>query len=307
MGTSMRSWKHTVVIDRLGKSHKLCKIMYGRDGTYMVTCPYHPEKKALLHMSTMNFDVSPAWQPLGAAIEIAALDDDKQRLKLTHHPDGWLQFSGHGVLSGRKADGTAKGLGIQSWPLAQPVPGPSFGLVFRGIETFSEAKENGSDAVRFVPDEQFDRTREDALVLEGYYMHALWRRFLIRKGDSYDVHLIHPAGAVLPVRAVLPPPECALGGFIGLTLTSLPKVEGVNPSPSPSFMLSSSTGNVRRNEYGQLLGDGLHCMYPAGDYPVRKSMNYVPPQLDTRSIPAPRPEPERVGRLPLEGDGRPGG
>jgi hypothetical protein len=40
------------------------------------------------------------------------MEDDEYRLKLSHHPDGFVQFSGHGIKSGRNADGTPKGLGV---------------------------------------------------------------------------------------------------------------------------------------------------------------------------------------------------
>lgn len=62
---------------------------------------------------------------VSGAIEVAVLDDDEQRLKVSHHPDGFLQFSGNEIRSGREATGAPNGIGIVSWPLHQPTLGPS--------------------------------------------------------------------------------------------------------------------------------------------------------------------------------------
>lgn len=51
------------------------------------------------------------------------LEDAKRRLKLSHHPEGFLQFSGHGVVSGRDAEGHIRGIGVKSWPLYKPTLG----------------------------------------------------------------------------------------------------------------------------------------------------------------------------------------
>ena len=47
--------KHTVVISAKGKSHKICKVWYGSDGSYYVTVPYHPANKAILLKQTVNY------------------------------------------------------------------------------------------------------------------------------------------------------------------------------------------------------------------------------------------------------------
>src|SRR2546423_12523824 len=67
---------------------------------------------------------------LAEAEELATLDDDERRLKISHHPDGFLQFSGQGIRSGRDENGNPKGLGTHSFPLNLPTLGPSFGIEF---------------------------------------------------------------------------------------------------------------------------------------------------------------------------------
>src|SRR6266536_686835 len=83
----------------------LCKIILGGDGSYYVTAPYHPHNKALLALLTVNYAKQPTFVSLRDAIEVAVLDDDERRLKLSHHPNGFLQFSGEGVRSGKDAEG----------------------------------------------------------------------------------------------------------------------------------------------------------------------------------------------------------
>lgn len=299
----MVGWKHTVLVERAGTLHKLCKLIYGRDGTYMVTCPYHPEKRALLLKSTINYDVNRDFIPFDAALELAVLQDDERRLKLSHHPDGFLQFSGDGVVSGRDENGQPKGIGIQSWPLTMPVSGPSFAFVFRGVEAFEAALKEGPNSIVFRTGDQPppDSSRDDGLALEGFYLHPFWKRFLMWNQGQPLVLLSHPSGGILPLRVVLPPPECQLSGFIGLNLAANPRVDGLRETPSPSFILSSSTGNLRRNEYGQLLGDQLACMYPAADYPVRRILNYSPVKLDPREIPVAPPAGSKIGVLSPDG------
>src|SRR5438552_2891197 len=121
--------KYTIVFESRAGRCKLFKMWYGSDGSYYVTVPYHSARKAVLFKQTVNYvtsvpktvdggDLIPADQ----AIDIASSDDT--RIKLSHHPDGFLQFSGAGVLSGKNADGSIRGIGIQSWPLAAGCRGP---------------------------------------------------------------------------------------------------------------------------------------------------------------------------------------
>ena len=85
---------------------------------------------------------------------------------------------------------------------------------------------------------------------------------------------------------------CALPGFVGLEA----RPHGLDESSGePSFVLSSSSGNLRRNAEGQLLGDQLFCAYPATNF-------------DTAKLPSWHPTPFRPGllrRLPAALPARP--
>lgn len=74
------------------------------------------------------------------------------------------------------------------------------------------------------------------------------------------MQLVHPnAQAVKLLRVALASKEADFPGFIGLEARPhhVNETDGV-----PRFFLSSSTGNLRRDPDGALLGDELVCMYP---------------------------------------------
>src|ERR1700730_5165226 len=100
--------KFTILFEAGGDRFKVTKIWFGADGSYYVTCPYHPAQRAHLFVRTINYnDPAPPNRPSQLLTEAVALDDRK-RIKLSHHPSGFLQFSGQGIISGKNRDGTAK-------------------------------------------------------------------------------------------------------------------------------------------------------------------------------------------------------
>ncbi len=131
---------YLVIYEKNNIKHKICRVMFGSDGSYYVTSPYHPVNKAVLMKLTVKYGeyMEETQVSYKEALDMASLDDDDKRLKLTHHPSGFIQFSGQGIISGKDADGAPKGVGIQSWPLTQPVPGPSFGVALLGLEQFEQ-------------------------------------------------------------------------------------------------------------------------------------------------------------------------
>jgi hypothetical protein len=131
--------KYTIIYEKDGNRYKLCKMFFGNDGSYYVTSPYHPAHGAMLYKHTVNYALSEMELSLEQAVDAAAAEDDKKRVKLSHHPDGFLQFSGQGIVSGKDAEGNIRGIGVMSWPLDHPVRGPAFGLTMYGLEHFEKA------------------------------------------------------------------------------------------------------------------------------------------------------------------------
>jgi hypothetical protein len=259
----------------------LCKIIMGGDGSYYVTAPYHPHKKALLGLFTVNYARRTQSLPLRNAVEVAVLDDDDSRLKLSHHPDGFLQFSGEGIKSGKASDGRIQGLGIQSWPLRRPTLGPSFGLAFGNPEKSGRSTAGKKRTIIFEEDslEHLRPAGMTGLHIVGFYLPPHWRQFVRLRGpDQYEIGIVNPgAQAVLNLRVLLGSKESDYPGMIGVQ--ALPYGLALSNTDS-SFILGSATGNLRRAPNGDLLGDQLVCIYPRpqGDEPVAyPSLNYPLP------------------------------
>jgi hypothetical protein len=138
--------KYTVVYRRGDDLFKICKVFFGADGSYYVTCPYHPYETVVVFIAAVRYADEESTVDLREVAEVGVLDDDDRRLKLAHHVDGFLQFSGEGVVSGIDEDGNIKGIGIKSWPLFSPTAGPSFGLAINGIEKFARAERSSGES-----------------------------------------------------------------------------------------------------------------------------------------------------------------
>lgn len=258
----MPSIDYTVVYSSDEGSYDLCKIILGDDGSYYVTAPYHPLNKALLGKFTVNYARETHSVSLDQALEVAVLEDDDRRLKLSHHPDGFLQFSGEGIRSGREPDGAPRGLGLQSWPLWRPTFGPSFGLVFSDPRKTGRASRNRPRSVTFF-EKDMELMRLDGVLglgIQGFYLPAPWREYVVRGADDqYQIGIINPsAQAVLNLKVLLGHKNSEHPALIGLQ--AVPRK--LLTSFDPAFMLRSSTGNLRRNRQGELLGDQLVCLYP---------------------------------------------
>ena len=269
----MPEGKYTIAIRKDGTCYKVSKVWFGSDGSYYVTVPYHSAKKALLAKQTVNFStsISGAMYPLSDALEVASADE--KRIKLSHHPDGFTQFSGTGVTSGKTPDGEPKGIGIQSWPFKQGCRGPVFGVTLFGINEFESEVEIGYESCIFDEQQMTSVPGATGFVLEGYYFPPHWRRFIRQaSGGNKGISIVHPSGGVLPLRVLLPNDKCPIGGFLGVELTKIPVFfEDVRSG----YIMSSSTGNVRVNEKKELIGDALFCMYPRlDDSQVRRTVDY---------------------------------
>ncbi len=209
--------RYRIVYEKGGIRYKLCRLFFGPDGSYYVTSPYHPSGEAVLMKMTVNYAHPEMAIPLTQAIDIASVDDDEKRLKLSHHPDGFLQFSGPGITSGRDTEGNIRGIGVMSWPLDAPILGPAFALAVRGVEKFEQESRPKGETCTFRHEELTPTQSADLLILEGYYFPPRWRRFVRTEADgSKSISIIHPAHAVLKLKVVLLPENCPRPGFIGL-------------------------------------------------------------------------------------------
>ncbi len=213
----MTSKTHTIVLNQEEKYYKLCKLIYGADGSIFITSPYHPSNEAIVMLSTTNYSLQEMNISIEEAIDVASLEDDEKRLKLTHHVSGLIQVSGKGITSGVDEQGNLKGIGVQSWPLEHPVEGPAFGITIYGFEFFKQVSKIQDDFHTFSIDTDEINKTYTALVIAGYCFPSLYRRFV--RTDNHGrkiINLTHPSGMVIPLRIAFPPKTCKCQSFFAI-------------------------------------------------------------------------------------------
>jgi hypothetical protein len=124
-----------------GSPRKVTKIISYRDGGFGLLAPYHAAKQGFVTKTMVDYSKTQHQVQLETTERFAASD----RVKLSYHPDGFVQFSGENtgrIVSGRDAvTGEPKGLGFMTNPLSSPVlTGPSFGISCWGLDDFQVQK-----------------------------------------------------------------------------------------------------------------------------------------------------------------------
>jgi hypothetical protein len=273
----------TIVVSKGGVYYKICKVWFGADGSYYVTMPYHPARRALFMKMTVDYTTrGPQYIRHDDALEVAILDDDEARPKLSHHPDGFCQFSGKNVISGKDEKGKPKGIAVFASPLMQVGRGPAFSIVVRGVEAFDKQDKPRSGDITFAYEEMNAVPKMNALILEGYYFQPLCRRFIRTLPDgTKSITVVHPSGIALPLRVLLPDDTCELPGFLGLEMYAFPCGD-----IKPGFTMSGPGEKSRTNELGHLVADVIMGVFPAIEgLPYRCDITFKPPEPATSPAP----------------------
>lgn len=152
------------------------------DGGFAVLVPYHSAHQGWLREYLLEPKLAYARNrliPFDKAIHYTA----SERVKLSYHADGFVQFSSEtagSIVSGRDPNtGEPKGLGLFTQPLSRPIEtGPSFGLTLWGIkdfERFTKPKKR-EKLIKFSEQNYYYRhaseTDWNGYVLEGFVMKA---------------------------------------------------------------------------------------------------------------------------------------
>ena len=145
--------KTTVVVAHEGGLKRIVKLLPLSDGGFAATMPYHSKRsgslmKTLIPQGTGTLSVS-----LDQVVPFSASD----RVKLSYHADGFVQFSGETssrIVSGRDSEGRPKGLGLMSHPLDELIQsGPSVGCSAWGLAEFESWIERPSEAALMFSEE----------------------------------------------------------------------------------------------------------------------------------------------------------
>jgi tetratricopeptide (TPR) repeat protein len=255
----MATARYTVVYESSdGTRYKLCRVLLTEDGSYFVTVPYHRSEKVWLSRRRLNYP-NPNAVAEQKPLEVALLDDDDHRLKLAHHADGLVQFSGHGIVSGLDESGQPRGMGLRSFPLTRPTSGPACGITIMNPVAFKQADQSRTGDIVFRERQLFSAPTDTGLVIEVFYFAGLWRRFIYEDIDGPVIWLRHPSGALLKLRVCMSPGEAWAVGFVGIDAWAAPIKLGASES---GFVLNSPSALRGYNERGELEGEALYAAYP---------------------------------------------
>ena len=266
-----RSSQHPIVLVDGDNRRKLCKLLFTGDGTYCVTAPYHSAKKAVLFKATVNYNTSSQVVAFDEALDLSELDDG--RLKISHHPSGFVQYSGDGVVSGLDDDGRPKGLGVFSAPLQEVGSGPAVGVGVQGIDQLDDATKSTNKDIELDLSSLAPLPGSNGVMVEFHYFQPAARRFVRRDttGELW-MNVTHPTGMVIPMRVVLAPDGCDYPGVIAIEFYE--QQFGFGES---GFTLSGPGEKLRVNACGERIADVLMCMYPRpADFPLAQSLDYKP-------------------------------
>lgn len=265
-----KNLKTTILIKDGNSYYRLAKIFFGSDGSYYATLPYHTSGLAYLFKATVNYDTEAdckiSWSDL---LETGLVEEE--RIKLSHHPDGFVQFSGPGVFSGKNEDGSIRGMGVMSSPLNNIFDGPSFAYSIQDIADLDLVNQVPSNSLTLDLDEYFTIENTRSLIVEAHYFSPFWRRFI-----RYDhlsrpiIRILHPCKAILELRVFAASMHCDFPGFLGFEV-----YRHMLSLPQNGYSFAAPTGNMRLNANKQRLGDAIFCIYPRSEkMPVDRSLNF---------------------------------
>ncbi|MFK0160244.1 hypothetical protein ACIQVK_50330 [Streptomyces sp. NPDC090493] len=266
-----------IFIDDGNGPRGICKISQHADGGYMVMAPYHQAREGWLAKHSVDYKS----RHMSARLEDMHHYTASDRVKLSHHADGFVQFSGEQsgkITSGRDPfTGQPKGLGLMSAAMNHPVTsGPTFGVSFWGLDDFSRKAPKSGDFT-FDSSQIYYRNCNpetyNAYHLEGWvFGEQMWAGVRGAPGNlslSMGFRNFQGTGANLDFK-VFP---LLNGRFLALMVHRLQLVG----FPDSGFMLHSPSDR----RVGESTASAMMAMYPKIDFgdigPAADSLNFRPP------------------------------
>lgn len=176
------------------KPRRISKVIPYKSGGFGITAPYHSARKGWLSKFPVDYSKTTIRTPIEGTTYTA-----EDRVKLSFHPDGFVQFSGEQpgrIVSGRDDSGEPKGLGIVINRLGTRLAtvGPNFALGLWGLEDFEEAK-NLKDAILFEEEDFYYRN-----CTESDWNAYLLEAFIFPRHRPLKAAVITPRGLSLSLR-----------------------------------------------------------------------------------------------------------
>ncbi|WP_252235551.1 hypothetical protein [Clostridium sp. CH2] len=194
--------KYTIVINDGLKRYKVSKIVFYGDGGFSVLSPYHTAKKGYLGKLIIDHEEINK-HIINVKVEDNVEYSAEDRVKLSVHPDGFVQFSGENpqkIISGKeKETGEPKGLGLFTNPLSHPIEsGPTFGLMVWGMDEFVEfiSPKKGEKVIEFNMEDIHNRdcstTDFNAYLIEGFVFKNKERKQIQIVNNNHVINKYSP-------------------------------------------------------------------------------------------------------------------
>jgi hypothetical protein len=256
----MKSDKTTIVLKKGVKQFKLFKIIFQTDGTYFITAPYHNCNSACLFKVIVDYRKSTQTISWSETLDKMELDDEEHALKISHHPSGFLQFSGKNIRSGINTEGTPKGMGIQSWTHEKPAPGPSWGISIKNINFLKETTNVTHECLLVDTNAIVDGIEFDDVIISGFFIPVMFAPYIFLENGIEFFSLTHPTGVNLKLYIVRAQSVDKCKGFFGIHFQFAKLNFAGNES---GFIFSTSSGDTERDEHGLIKGTCMFALYPS--------------------------------------------
>ncbi len=198
--------------DVSGTTRKITKIVPHSGGGFAVLAPYHKARSGLLLKFPVDYDGK---GETAVPFEECAGYSADDRVKLSFHPDGFVQFSGENprkIVSGRDPQtGEAKGLGLMSNPLSNPIrSGPTFGISVWGLHEFEELEADREGVLSFSQEEMYYRAcvpgKENGAHVEAFLFEPRYWSGVRGKPPAMNLSLcvgmFEASGAALDLKVI---------------------------------------------------------------------------------------------------------
>jgi hypothetical protein len=264
--------KYTVAISKNGEIYKICKIFFGNDGSYYVSVPYHSAKKSFIFKSTYHINSESKPETIMLSKVIDSCSSDNKRVKLSHHPDGFVQFSGDGLISGKNEKGDSKGVGLYSWPLTKPPIGPAFSISFWGVRDFQIVENdhmNRKQEKTLIFEDSLLMRKGNGYILEGIYFPESAKDQIMTHNNKPFIPLAHPILGNVPIPTILET-SIAITGIMGIIIYK----ENLSFKNISSGFVISGSPEVKTDEGVQKM-TLIGCQYPELEQSnPKRSLNY---------------------------------
>jgi hypothetical protein len=217
--------------------HKITKVVAYKEGGFGVLTPYHSARSGYLAITPVDYKEVGKNQVSDEELTLFSAND---RVKLSYHPDGFVQFSGEiggTIISGKDpATGQPKGIGLNINPLSRPISsGPTFGVTIWGLDEFEQVKKGTKNVLVFEESDWYYRgcnpSSANGWFLDFFVFPTRYWSAARKTRHGFTLSLafygFEASMGVIEMRIIeLPDQPVFLAGFASRCQTSFPSSSG---------------------------------------------------------------------------------